>query len=90
MERYHVSDPSLLKFLVKRLIGSFTKEFSTNKLYNDFKENSKGSKRAEIVSVKDNVCYSRRTFNLVWNCRNGFVLSPFRNGCWSGDASPCL
>ncbi len=37
MDRYEVRDASVLKYLIKRLIGSFTKEFSVNKLYNDLK-----------------------------------------------------
>ena len=37
MERYGIRDISILKYLIKRLIGSFTKEFSVNKLYNDLK-----------------------------------------------------
>jgi predicted AAA+ superfamily ATPase len=37
VERYNVSDPALFKYLLKRLISSFTKEFSVNKLYNDLK-----------------------------------------------------
>lgn len=37
MERYQIRDASMLKYLIKRLIASFTKEFSVNKLYNDLK-----------------------------------------------------
>ena len=37
VERYEIRDVSILKYLIKRLIGSFTKEFSINKLYNDLK-----------------------------------------------------
>lgn len=37
VERYDLRNLSLVKFLLKRLISSFTKEFSTNKLYNDLK-----------------------------------------------------
>lgn len=37
VERYNVSDPALFKYLLKRLISSFTKDFSVNKLYNDLK-----------------------------------------------------
>lgn len=37
IERYQIKDASVLKFVVKRLVGSFTKEFSVNKLYNDLK-----------------------------------------------------
>ena len=37
VERYGIRDVSILKYLLKRLIGSFTKEFSVNKLFNDLK-----------------------------------------------------
>ena len=37
VERYEIRDVAILKYLLKRLIGSFTKEFSVNKLYNDLK-----------------------------------------------------
>ena len=37
VERYEIRDVSILKYLLKRLIGSYTKEFSINKLYNDLK-----------------------------------------------------
>ncbi len=37
IDRYDIRDASLLKYLIKRLIASFTKEFSVNKLYNDLK-----------------------------------------------------
>lgn len=37
MDRYEIRDTSILKYLVKRIIASFTKEFSVNKLYNDLK-----------------------------------------------------
>jgi len=37
VERYDVSDVHILKYFIKRLLGSFTKEFSVNKIYNDLK-----------------------------------------------------
>jgi predicted AAA+ superfamily ATPase len=37
VERYKIKDVSILKYLIKRLIGSFSKEFSINKLYNELK-----------------------------------------------------
>ena len=40
VERYEIKDISVLKYLLKRLIGSFTKEFSVNKLYNELKSRS--------------------------------------------------
>jgi len=37
VEHYRLSDPAVARFLIKRLMSSFTKEFSVNKLYNDLK-----------------------------------------------------
>ena len=37
VERYDVSDVHILKYVMKRLLESFTKEFSVNKIYNDLK-----------------------------------------------------
>ena len=37
VERYQIRDPSILKYLLKRIIASFTKEFSVNRIYNDLK-----------------------------------------------------
>ena len=37
LDRYEIRDTFVLKYLIKRLIASFTKEFSVNKLYNDLK-----------------------------------------------------
>jgi len=37
VERYEIREVGILKYLLKRLIGSFTREFSVNKLYNDLK-----------------------------------------------------
>jgi uncharacterized protein len=37
IQRYEIKDASVLKYLLKRLIGLFTKEFSVNKLFNDLK-----------------------------------------------------
>jgi len=48
VERYKINDLSQVKYFIKRLIGSFTKEFSINKLYNDLK--SRG-----ISTSKDNL-----------------------------------
>lgn len=40
VERYRIRDTAIVKYLLKRLVVSFTKEFSVNKLYNELK--SKG------------------------------------------------
>ena len=37
LDRYEIRDAFVLKYLIKRLIASFTKEFSVNKFYNDLK-----------------------------------------------------
>ena len=37
VERYEIRELSLLKYLIKRLIGSYTREFSVNRIYNDLK-----------------------------------------------------
>jgi predicted AAA+ superfamily ATPase len=37
VDRYEIRDAFVLKYLIKRLIASFTKEFSINKFYNDLK-----------------------------------------------------
>ena len=42
VERYAIRDVSILKYLIKRLVSSFTKEFSVNRFYNDLK--SRGMK----------------------------------------------
>jgi uncharacterized protein len=55
MERYEIRDASILKYLIKRLIASFTKEFSINKLYNEIK--SRGIKIAKnsIYKLTDQI-----------------------------------
>ena len=55
VERYHISDPSVLKFLIKRLIGSFTKEFSTNKLYNDLKSRGFSIGKESLYRMMDEI-----------------------------------
>jgi predicted AAA+ superfamily ATPase len=37
LDRYEIRDAFVLKYLIKRLIASFTKEFSVNKFYTDLK-----------------------------------------------------
>lgn len=37
IERYGMREVSLLKYVIKRLISSYTKEFSINKIYNELK-----------------------------------------------------
>ncbi len=55
VERFRVSDPSVLKFLLKRLIGSFTKEFSVHKLYNDLKSRGFSIGKDSLYRMMDEV-----------------------------------
>jgi predicted AAA+ superfamily ATPase len=53
VERYEIKDISVLKYLLKRLIGSFTKEFSVNKLYNELKSRSFSIGKDAIYRMMD-------------------------------------
>ncbi len=53
--RYRISDPAILKYLLKRLIGSFTKEFSVHKLYNDLKSRSFSIGKDSLYRLMDEV-----------------------------------
>ena len=55
VERYRISDPAVLKYLLKRLIGSFTKEFSINKLYNDLKSRGFSMGKDSLYRLMDAV-----------------------------------
>ena len=55
VERYRISDPALLKYLLKRLISSFTKEFSVNKLYNDLKSRGFSVGKDSLYRMMDEV-----------------------------------
>ena len=55
VDRYEIRDTSMLKYLVKRLIGSFTKEFSVNKLYNDLKSRGIRIGKNSIYSLIDRI-----------------------------------
>lgn len=55
MERYDIRDPSVLKYLTKRLIGCFTKEFSVNKLYNDLKSRGIRIGKGTIYQMIDQI-----------------------------------
>jgi hypothetical protein len=55
VERYQINDPSVLKYLIKRLIGSFTKEFSTNKLYNDLKSRGFSIGKESLYRMMDEI-----------------------------------
>jgi predicted AAA+ superfamily ATPase len=55
VERYAIHDPSVLKYLLKRLIGSFTKEFSVNKFYNDLKSRGIKISKDSIYRLIDQI-----------------------------------
>jgi len=55
MDRYGIRDASVLKYLIKRLIGSFTKEFSVNKLYNDLKSRGFKVGKDSIYRLMDRI-----------------------------------
>jgi len=55
VERYKISDSALLKYLLKRLISSFTKEFSVNKLYNDLKSRGFSVGKDTLYRMMDQV-----------------------------------
>ena len=55
MDRYGIRDASILKYLIKRLIGSFTKEFSVNKLYNDLKSRGIRIGKDSIYRLMDQI-----------------------------------
>lgn len=54
-ERYNIRDHSVLKYLIKRLIGSYTKEFSINKIYNDLKSRGFAIGKDSIYRMMDQI-----------------------------------
>ena len=55
LERYTIKDVSILKYLMKRLIASFTKEFSVNKLYNELKSKGISISKDRIYRMVDQI-----------------------------------
>ena len=55
LERYTIKDVSTLKYLMKRLISSFTKEFSVNKLYNELRSRGISISKDRIYRVVDQI-----------------------------------
>ena len=55
LERYTIKDVSTLKYLMKRLIASFTKEFSVNKLYNELRSRGISISKDRIYRVVDQI-----------------------------------
>jgi len=55
LDRYAVRDSSVVKYLLKRLIASFTKEFSVNKIYNDLKSRGIKTSKDSIYRLIDQI-----------------------------------
>jgi len=55
VERYEIREISLLKYLIKRLIGSYTKEFSVNRVYNDLKSRGFSIGKDSIYELMDEI-----------------------------------
>lgn len=55
LERYMIKDASILKYLMKRLISSFTKEFSVNKLYNELRSRGISISKDRIYRIVDQI-----------------------------------
>ena len=55
IQRYDIKDVSLLRYLIKRLIGSFTKEFSVHKLFNDLKSRGFSISKDSIYRMVDQI-----------------------------------
>ena len=55
LERYAIKDVSILKYLMKRLIASFTKEFSVNKLYNELRSRGISISKDRIYRIVDQI-----------------------------------
>lgn len=55
IERYGLKDVSVLKYIMKRLIASFTKEFSVNKLYNEFKSRGIAISKDRVYRIVDQI-----------------------------------
>jgi len=55
VERYTIKDVSVLRYLMKRLIASFTKEFSVNKLYNELRSRGISISKDRIYRLVDQI-----------------------------------
>lgn len=53
IERFKISNTSLLKFFIKRLMSSATKEFSIHKIYNDLKSSGYKISKDSLYSFAD-------------------------------------
>lgn len=55
IQRYQIKDASILKYLMKRLIASFTKEFSVHRFYNDLKSRGFTTSKDAIYQMVDRI-----------------------------------
>ena len=55
VERYTIGDVSLLKYVMKRLISSLTKEFSINKIYNELKSRGLSISKDSLYKLVDEI-----------------------------------
>ncbi|VBB43696.1 ATPase [uncultured Desulfatiglans sp.] len=55
VERFAIRDTAILKYVLKRLVGSFTKEFSVNKLYNDLKSRGFSIGKDSLYRMADEI-----------------------------------
>ena len=53
VERYEMKDVSVVKYLLKRMISGFTKEFSVNKLYHDLKSSGRAIGKHHIYELME-------------------------------------
>ena len=56
VERYSVKNISIVKYLIKRMISSFTKEFSVNKLYNELKSKGFSISKDTVYKLTEQIC----------------------------------
>ena len=55
VERYTIGDVSLLKYVMKRLVSSLTKEFSINKIYNELKSRGLSISKDSLYKLVDEI-----------------------------------
>ncbi|MFP4388548.1 MAG: ATP-binding protein [Desulfococcaceae bacterium] len=55
VERYAIRDVSVLKYLLKRMIAAFTREFSINRLFNDLKSRGFAIGKDHLYALADQV-----------------------------------
>jgi len=53
IDRYQVSQPTVLKYFIKRVIGNSAKEFSSHKIYNEIKSQGYKISKNSIYSFQD-------------------------------------